>query len=196
MRPSSTLALSVWGHLWRLVPWARVAAMTYSTNLRGYPTPWSLQPYMLWCRILLWHLTAFHGLETWLDCVVRCTSVCLPGRINGLLTTVESGCFLFPTPVDFTSEEPLSIRQAAIYAISTFSVFRGEALIKFFFLNTVQSKLSAFDVLYFSHYILLKYAEIGPVTRTYLVLSTAPSLFHIHRHAGLCLKLGEKANQL
>lgn len=67
--------------------------MTYSTNLRGYSTPWSLQPYRLWCFILLWHLTTFYGSETWLDCVVCCTSVRLPGKINGLLTAVQSGCF-------------------------------------------------------------------------------------------------------
>lgn len=92
-RPSPTLALRVWGHLWRLGPWAGVAAMTYNTNLRGYSSPWSLQPSsfdVVYCYGIWPHSTARR--RDWIV-LFRCTSVCLPGRINDLLTALQSGCF-------------------------------------------------------------------------------------------------------
>lgn len=51
--------LRVWGHLWRLGPWAGLAVMTYCTNLKGYSTSQRSPPCRLWCHISLWHLTAF-----------------------------------------------------------------------------------------------------------------------------------------
>lgn len=60
VRSSLPLAFSVWGHLWRLSPWAGVAAMTYSANLKGYSIPYSLRPCRLWCHMsFIWHLSTF-----------------------------------------------------------------------------------------------------------------------------------------
>lgn len=78
--------------------------MTYSTNLRGLFNPLELTT----IQALMSYIVMASDRIPWLrDVIGLCCPlhicVFLPGRINDLLTTVQSGCFLFPTPVDFTS---------------------------------------------------------------------------------------------
>lgn len=104
-RPSPALAFCVWGHLWRLGPWAGVAVMTYSTNPRGYSIPRSLQPYRLWCHILLWHLTAFHGeaRRDWIVLFAPHLCVCQAGLIACWLQFQSGWVFFIIITIYFIS---------------------------------------------------------------------------------------------
>lgn len=105
VRSGWPLALSVWGHLWHLSPWAGVAAMTYSANLKGYSIPWSLRPHGLWCHTSLRHLRTFRARRRdWIVLWPTHVCGCVPGRINSLLATFQSVLLLFFPSLFFSKQ--------------------------------------------------------------------------------------------